>query len=36
MQETEDKDLEGKAENIICLDVIKANNTRWNSTLYAF
>ncbi|CAG8752946.1 16404_t:CDS:2, partial [Rhizophagus irregularis] len=36
MQETEDKDLKGKAENIICLDVIKANNTRWNSTLYAF
>ncbi|CAB4413086.1 unnamed protein product [Rhizophagus irregularis] len=36
MQETEDKDLEGKAENIICLDVIKANNTRWNSTLYVF
>ncbi|CAB5395176.1 unnamed protein product [Rhizophagus irregularis] len=36
MQETENKDLEGKAENIICLDVIKANNTRWNSTLYAF
>ena len=34
MQETED--LEKKAENLICLDVIKANNTRWNSNLYAF
>ena len=23
-------------ENPICLDVVKANNTQWNSTLYAF
>jgi hypothetical protein len=34
MQVTEG--LENEIENIICLDVIKANNTRWNSTLYAF
>ncbi len=34
VQETED--LEKKAENLICLEVVKANNTRWNSTLYAF
>lgn len=33
-QETEN--LEDKADKLICLDVIKANNTRWNSTLYAF
>jgi len=35
MQETDDW-LEKKAESLICLDVVKANNTRWNSTLYAF
>ena len=35
-QETDDDSLEKKADNLICLDVIKANNTRWNSTLYAF
>jgi len=23
-------------EKLICLDVVKANNTRWNSTFYAF
>src|SRR5947199_13715 len=28
--------LKEKAESLICLDVVKANNTRWNSTLYAF
>jgi len=33
MQET---DLEKKAENLVCLDVLKANNTQWNLTLYAF
>jgi hypothetical protein len=32
----ETEDLEKKAEKLVCLDVIKANNTRWNSTLYAF
>jgi len=35
-QETDNNSLEKKAENLICLDVVKANNTRWNSTLYAF
>src|SRR5204862_240582 len=35
MQETEEL-LEKKADNLICLNVVKANNTRWNSTLYAF
>ena len=35
-QEIDDNELEKKAENLICLDVIKVNNTRWNSTLYAF
>ena len=34
MEETED--LEEEADKLVCLDVIKANNTRWNSTLYAF
>jgi hAT family C-terminal dimerisation region len=34
LQETEE--LEKEVENLICLDVVKANNTRWNSTLYAF
>jgi len=32
----ETEDLEKNAEKLVCLDVIKANNTRWNSTLYAF
>jgi len=39
MQETEDlieQEAEKEANKLICLDVIKANNTRWNSTLYAF
>ena len=35
MQETEEL-LEKKADNLICLNMVKANNTRWNSTLYAF
>ena len=35
MPETDDL-LEKKAEKLVCLDVVKANNTRWNSTLYAF
>jgi len=34
LQETEE--LEKEVENLICLDVVKANNTRWNSILYAF
>ncbi|CAB5369404.1 unnamed protein product [Rhizophagus irregularis] len=32
----QDDELEKEVENLICLDVIKVNNTRWNSTLYAF
>jgi hypothetical protein len=28
--------LEKQVEDNICLDVVKANNTRWNSILYAF
>ena len=28
----ETEDLEKNAEKLVCLDVIKANNTRWNST----
>jgi hypothetical protein len=32
----ENEELEKEVENLICLDVVKANNTRWNSTLYAF
>lgn len=35
-QEIDNNSLEKKVENLICLDVVKANNTRWNSTLYAF
>jgi hypothetical protein len=31
-----DEELERDAENQVFLDVIKANNTRWNLTLYAF
>ncbi|GBB86714.1 hypothetical protein RclHR1_01310010 [Rhizophagus clarus] len=30
------EELEKEAENLVVLDVVKANNTRWNSTLYAF
>jgi len=30
------EELEKEAEKIVVLDVVKANNTRWNSTLYAF
>ncbi|GET63954.1 zinc finger BED domain-containing protein 1-like [Rhizophagus irregularis DAOM 181602=DAOM 197198] len=29
-------ELEKEVENLIYFDVIKVNNTRWNSTLYAF
>jgi len=36
MLQEDDDELEKKAENLICLEVIKVNNTRWNSTLYAF
>jgi hypothetical protein len=36
MLQEDDNELEKKAENLICLEVIKVNNTRWNSTLYAF
>jgi hypothetical protein len=32
----ETEELENEIENNICLDVVKVNNTRWNSTLYAF
>ncbi|GES76109.1 zinc finger BED domain-containing protein 1-like [Rhizophagus clarus] len=32
----DDNELEKEVENLIYLDVIKINNTRWNSTLYAF
>lgn len=30
------EELEKEAEELVVLDVVKANNTRWNSTLYAF
>ncbi|CAB4478047.1 unnamed protein product [Rhizophagus irregularis] len=32
----DNNELEKEVENLIYLDVIKVNNTRWNSTLYAF
>jgi hypothetical protein len=32
----DDDELEKDAEKLIFLDVVKINNTRWNSTLYAF
>src|SRR5256885_1665681 len=32
----DDEELEREAEKLIFLDVVKANNTCWNSTLYAF
>jgi hypothetical protein len=35
LQKDEDE-LEKEAEKHVFLDVVKANNTRWNSTLYAF
>ena len=35
MQKDEEK-LEKEAEEFIFLDIVKANNTRWNSTFYAF
>ncbi len=35
LQKDEEK-LEKEAEEFIFLDVVKANNTRWNSTFYAF
>jgi hypothetical protein len=35
LQQNNDE-LEKEAEKLICLNVVKANNTRWNSTLYAF
>jgi hypothetical protein len=31
-----EEELEEEAEKLVFLDVVKANNTRWNSTLYAF
>ncbi|CAG8737762.1 5491_t:CDS:2 [Rhizophagus irregularis] len=33
---TDNNELEKEDENLIYLDVIKVNNIRWNSTLYAF
>src|SRR5581483_5109128 len=36
MLQEDDDELGKKAENLICLEVIKVNNTQWNSTLYAF
>ncbi|CAB4489292.1 unnamed protein product [Rhizophagus irregularis] len=32
----DNNELEKEVENLIYLDVIKVNNTRWNSTLYTF
>jgi len=32
----ESEELEKKVEELVCLNVVKMNNTRWNSTLYAF
>jgi hypothetical protein len=32
----EAEELEKQIEDHVVLDVVKANNTRWNSTLYAF
>jgi hypothetical protein len=35
LQKTEEE-LEKEAKKLVFLDVVKANNTHWNSTLYAF
>jgi len=32
----DEEELEKEAEKLVFLNVVKANNTRWNSTLYAF
>ncbi|CAB4415522.1 unnamed protein product [Rhizophagus irregularis] len=32
----DEEELEKEADELVFLDVVKANNTRWNSTLYAF